>query len=297
MAFEGFRTARLPGARPDVTLHARIGGEGPPVLLLHGYPETHLAWRHVAPVLAQRFTVVVPDLRGYGESSMPADDAGHTVYAKSAMAADMVAAMASLGHNRFHLAGHDRGARVAYRLALEHPQAVERLAVLEIVPTLMQWRAFDARGALAAYHWTFLAQPAPMPERLIAGDPAGYLGHTLKSWTACGTLTPFEDGALATYHAAFAPRIAAFCADYRAGATTDRAADEADLAAGRRITAPTLLIAGQRSFPARAGHGDPAKLWQDFAPQIEAATVPGGHFLMEEAPEPVTAALLRHFGG
>ena len=292
---DGFRTARLPGARPDVRLHARIGGEGPPLLLLHGYPQTHVAWRHVAPVLAQRFTVVVPDLRGYGGSDAPPDDAGHTVYAKSAMAADMVAAMASLGHARFALAGHDRGGRVAYRLALEHPQAVSALALLEIVPTVEHWRAFDAGLAMKSYHWTFLAQPAPMPERLIAADPVAYLDHTLASWTRCRTLAPFEDGALAAYRAAFGPRVAAFCADYRAGATTDRAADEADEAAGRSITAPALLIAGARGFPAATG--DPAARWQRLAPGLRGMTVDCGHFPLEETPGPVAAALLDHFGG
>ena len=294
-AFAGFRTVRLPGARADVTLHARIGGEGPPVLLLHGYPQTHLAWRHVAPRLAARFTVVVPDLRGYGASSAPADDAGHTVYAKSAMAADMVAAMASLGFARFALAGHDRGGRVAYRLALEHAEAVTALALLEIVPTAEHWRAFDAAMALKSYHWAFLAQPAPMPERLIGADPAFYLDYTLASWTRCKTLAPFADGALEAYRAAFAPRVAAFCADYRAGATTDRAADEADLAAGRSIAAPALLIAGEHGFPAATG--DPAARWQGLAPGLTAVTVACGHFPAEEAPEPVAAALMKHFGG
>lgn len=293
--FDGFRTARLPGARADVNLHARIGGGGPPVLLLHGYPQTHVAWRHVAPVLAQRFTVVVPDLRGYGASRAPTDDSAHTVYAKSAMAADMVAAMASLGHARFAVAGHDRGGRVAYRLALEHAETVTALALLEIVPTVEQWRAFDAALAMKAYHWTFLAQPAPMPERLIAADPVAYLDHTLASWTRCRTLAPFEGAALAAYRAAFAPRIAAFCADYRAGATTDRAADEADEAAGHTIAAPALLIAGARGFPAATG--DPAARWQRLAPGLHAITVDCGHFPAEESPGPVTAALLDHFGG
>jgi haloacetate dehalogenase len=293
--FAGFRTVRLPGARPDVTLNARIGGEGPPVLLLHGYPQTHVAWRHVAPLLADRFTVVVPDLRGYGASDAPPDDAGHTVYAKAAMAADMVAAMAALGFARFALAGHDRGGRVAVRLALEHADAVAAVAFLEIVPTVEHWRAFDAAMALKSYHWTFLAQPAPMPERLIAADPVYYLEHTLASWTRCGTLAPFEDGALEAYRAAFAPRVAAFCADYRAGATTDRAADEADLAAGRTIAAPALLIAGDRSFAAATG--DPTARWRGLAPAITAVSVLCGHFPAEETPGPVAAALAAHFGG
>jgi haloacetate dehalogenase len=290
----GFRALRLPGARPDVEIFARTGGEGPPLLLLHGYPQTHLAWRLVAPLLAERFSVVAADLRGYGESAAPPDE-GET-YSKRAMGADMVAAMAALGFGRFHVAGHDRGGRVAYRLALDMPQVVDRLAVLEIAPTLAMWEAFDARLAHRAYHWTFLAQPAPFPERLIGGDPLFHLEWTLRSWTKAKTLDCFE-GALEGYRASFSqpPRIAAFCADYRAGFGADRAADEADLAAGRTIAAPTLLVAGAGGFPAATG--DPAAHWRRFAPDVRAVMVECGHFPMEEAPEATAAALTAHFAG
>ena len=294
--FEGFAEARLPGARPDVEIFARIGGEGPPLLLLHGYPQTHVAWRLVAPVLAQRFRVVVADLRGYGLSAAPADDAQHTVYAKRAMAEDMQRAMASLGFDRFAVAGHDRGGRVAYRLALDAPETVERLAVLEIAPTLQMWRAFDADMAMRAYHWTFLAQPAPVPERMIMAQPEAYLDHTLRSWTLDGTLRPFEDdGALDHYRAAFgvARRIAAFCADYRAGAGLDLSLDASDLQEGATILCPTLLICGRRGFPAQAGA--PEDLWSPFAPDFRAEFVECGHFPMEEAPVETAAALLRFF--
>jgi haloacetate dehalogenase len=291
----GFRTLRLPGARADVAIHARVGGDGAPLLLLHGYPQTHEAWRLVAPRLTDRFTVVAADLRGYGDSSAPADDPAHDTYSKRAMGADMVAAMAALGFPRFHVAGHDRGGRVAYRLALDRPEVVERLAVLEIAPTVAMWEAFDARLAHRAYHWTFLAQPAPLPERLIGGDPTFHLEHTLRGWTKAKALEVFG-AALPRYRAAFAQpaRIAAFCADYRAGFGPDRAADEADRAAGRAIAAPTLLVAGTGGFPAATG--DPAAHWRAFAPDLTVATVDCGHFPMEEDPDATTAALRAHFG-
>jgi haloacetate dehalogenase len=285
----GFRETRLPG--DGAAILAAVGGEGPPLLLLHGFPQTHDAWRHVAPRLARRFTVVAADLRGYGASGAPPDDAAHTVYSKRAMARDMVAAMGALGFERFAVAGHDRGGRVAYRMALDAPERVSRLAVLEIAPTAHYWRAFGPEMALKAWHWTFLAQPAPLPERMIGAAPGPFLEALLARWSKDGSTRAFEDGALRAYHAAFAQpgRIAAFCADYRAGATTDRAQDEADLAAGRRIAAPTLLICGTRGFPAASG--DPAAHWRDFCDDLWVATVDCGHFPAEEAPDETAAAL------
>ncbi len=290
--FPGFREVRLPGAGAEI--HAVVGGEGPPLLLLHGFPQTHVAWRHVAPVLARRFTVVAADLRGYGASGAPPDDAAHETYAKRAMAADMIAAMGALGFARFAVAGHDRGGRVAYRMALDHPGVVDRLAVLEIAPTAHYWRAFATMG-VKAYHWAFLAQPAPLPEHLIGGDPGFYLEWTLRSWTRDRSLVPFEDGALDAYRAALTPtdRVAAYCADYRAGAGPDRAHDEADLAAGRTIACPVLLLCGARGFPAASG--DPAAHWRELAPDLRAVTVDCGHFPAEEDPEATTAALQSFF--
>lgn len=290
---KGFETRRLPGARADVEIAASIGGEGPPVLLLHGFPQTRVAWRRVAPALAKRFTVVCADLRGYGESDAPQDEGG--TYAKREMARDMRAAMRALGHERFAVAGHDRGGRVAYRLALDAPEAVERLALVEIVSTADQWRAFDAAMAMAAWHWPFLAQPAPFPEQAVGAAPDLWLERWLSGWSKAGDLSAFAD-AMDGYRAAFAQpaRIAAFCADYRAGAGADREADEADLEDGRRIAAPTLLIAGERGFPARAGRGDPAAPWRVWASDLRAVTVDAGHFPAEEAPE-ATAAALRDF--
>lgn len=288
MSFAGFREARLPGARPDVEIFARIGGEGPPLLLLHGYPQTHLTWRKVAPLLAGRFTVICADLRGYGASSAPADDAEHVTYSKREMARDMAAAMASLGHERFRVAGHDRGARAAYRMALDLPERVARMAAVEIAPTYAYWREFDADAALKLWHWTFLAQPAPLPETMLGGDPRAVLAHFLSRWSRSGTLDHVSD-ALDAYADAFAARLPFSCADYRAGATIDRALDEADVDAGRTIAAPSLLIAGAHGFPARLG--DPAALWRDLAPNIAVAPVESGHFAPEEAPDAVAAAL------
>ncbi|MFN3614536.1 MAG: alpha/beta fold hydrolase [Rubrimonas sp.] len=296
-AFKGFRDMRLQGA--GAAIFARVGGEGPPLLLLHGFPQTHFAWRHVAARLAKDFTLVCADLRGYGASGAPPDDAAHTAYSKRVMAADMIAAMDQLGFRRFHVAGHDRGGRVAYRMALDAPEAVDRLAVLEIAPTAHYWRAFGPDMAMKAWHWTFLAQPAPLPERLISANPGFFIDSLHAAWARDGNLRPFEDGAFAAYHAALtAPgRIAAYCADYRAGATTDRAMDEADLAAGRRIAAPTLVIAGTRGFPAVATGGDPAKPWRDFCDDLRAVTVDCGHFPAEEAPDATAAALRDFFRG
>jgi haloacetate dehalogenase len=279
----------------DVALHARIGGAGAPLVLLHGYPENGAMWRHVAPGLAERFTVVVPDLRGYGQSSVPAsrDGAG---YAKRVMARDVVALMRALGHERFRVAGHDRGARVGYRLALDHPERVERLAVLDITPTADMWRGMDAARAMKVYHWMFLAQPEPLPETLISRAPSEYIDHTLASWTADKSLTSFGDSALASYRAAVADaaRVHAMCEDYRAGATIDVEDDETDFATGRRIAAPLLALWGEAGIPAAGAN--PLDIWRRWASDARGAGLPGGHFLPEEAPEATLTALLDFFG-
>ena len=190
--FPGFAAARVAGD-DDCEIFLRTGGAGPPLLLLHGYPQTHVCWHRIAPDLARRFTLVIPDLRGYGASSAPEPDAAHLVYSKRAMARDMVAVMAGLGHARFAVMGHDRGARVAYRLALDTPAAVTALAPLDILPTAEVWARLTAESAIGSYHWQFLAQPAPLPETLIGGDPAYYVRHTLASWTRPRDLSPFDD--------------------------------------------------------------------------------------------------------
>lgn len=279
----------------EVTLSVHIGGEGPPLILLHGFPQTHMTWAPIAPALAQHFRVIVPDLRGYGASDAPPDDATHTTYSKRRMAADIVALMAALGIERAAVLGHDRGARVAYRLALDHPGRVSRLGIVEIVPTGDFWAAWSADLALKAYHWTFLAQPAPFPERLIGADPVAFLDHTLASWTLDGTLSAFAPAALESYRAQIRDpaRVAAMCADYRAGATTDRALDQADRAAGRRIAAPLRFLWAEGGFPAQTG--DPAGLWRAWADEVTDAACVSGHFAMEENPGAVLDTFLPFF--
>ena len=242
-------------------LFARSQGSGPPLVLIHGFPQTHAEWHRLAPALARRFTVVALDLRGYGWSSAPRSTGG-ALYSKRVMATDVVAAMAALGHVRFRVVGHDRGARVAYRLALDHPGVVERLAVLDIVPTADMWRGMDAARAMQTYHWMFLAQPEPLPETLIGKAPIDYLDHTLASWTKTRDLKSFDPRALAAYRASFnePSRIHAACEDYRAGATIDRAHDEATVRPAASSAAPCSRC------------GAPSA----FRPQARARSTPGG---------------------
>ena len=280
-----------------VRLSVHQGGSGPPLILLHGFPQNHMAWAEMAPELAQHFHCIIPDLRGYGDSDTPADDADHHVYAKREMAQDIIGLMDFLGLERAHVLGHDRGARVAYRLALDHRERVDRLGLIEIVPTGDFWRAWDAELGLKAYHWTFLAQAAPLPERMIAADGPGFVDWTLASWTHCRSLAPFSEAALESYRAQGADpaRVAAMCADYRAGATIDRALDEADRLAGNKITAPVHFVWASAGFPARTG--DPQAIWQTWCDrQVTGSEIHGtGHFAMEEVPEAVLAAVLPHF--
>jgi haloacetate dehalogenase len=286
--FPGFRTERVGAAETEI--HARVGGAGPPVLLLHGYPQTHACWHRVAPLLARRFTVVCPDLRGYGESGRPPSDAGHAAYAKRAMARDQLEAMARLGFDRFAVVGHDRGARVAYRMALDHPERVTRLAVLDIVPTVETWARMDHRAALDSYHWLFLAQPFDLPERLIGADPDYFLRWTLASWAEPGAA--FDPRALAAYGRAFRDPavIHATCEDYRAGATVDLEADAADRGR-RRIACPVLALWGAARPQARPW--DPLAIWREWAVDVQGEPLRCGHFLPEEAPADVGAALDR----
>jgi haloacetate dehalogenase len=281
----------------DGKLFARSGGSGPPLLLIHGFPQTHVMWHEVARDLAAHFTLVIPDLPGYGWSVAPKAGPDQAPYDKRSMARLLVAAMEDLGHVRFRVVGHDRGGRVAYRLALDHPGRVEKLATLDIVPTGEMWAGMNAAMALKTYHWAFLAQPAPMPEQLIGGDPIGWLDWTLASWTGTKNLKPFDNRALAHYRAAFnePSRIAAMCADYRAGATIDRAHDDADKAAGKRIDGPMLAIFGDAGIPANGG--PPMSAWSAFAPQATGAMVASGHFMAEENPAGTLALLLPFLRG
>lgn len=293
--FAGFEELRLPTPRGPV--HARVGGAGPPLLLLHGYPETHLMWHAVAPTLAARFTVVAMDLPGYGRSFRPPVTTDHVGHSKRAWAGDVIAAMTALGHDEpFAVAGHDRGGRVAYRMALDHPELVTRAAVLDVVPTGEVWRRADATLALAYWHWAFLAQPAPLPERMIGGDPDGF-------WIAAGRMglkagdARYPDEVLNAYRAqlddpAF---VTAMCEDYRAGATIDREHDDADRAAGRTIACPLrVLWAGDGALP--RCYADPLEPWRAYAPHaVGRAIESASHFLVEDAPDEVAADLLAFF--
>lgn len=272
-------------------IFARVGGSGPPLLLLHGFPQTHVEWHRVAPGLAKKFTVVAPDLRGYGWSSAPRSEGG-ALYAKRKMAEDAVKVMEALGFVQFALVGHDRGGRVGYRLALDHPGRLTKLAVIDIVPTLDVWRGMDAARAMKMYHWLFLAQPAPVPENLIAPAPLDWLDHTLASWTADKSLHRFDARAMAHYRASFSDpsRIHAACEDYRAGATIDRDLDAADHAAGRKIQPPLLVLWGNHGFPAQGA--SPLDVWRQWAKDARGQAIECGHFPPEEAPEETLAALL-----
>lgn len=274
-------------------IYLRHGGTGPPLLLLHGFPQTHHAWHAVAPTLARHFTLVIPDLRGYGQSTGPAPDPDHVHYAKRTMAADMVAVMERLGYPRFRLAGHDRGARVGYRLALDHPDRVLRLAVLDIVPTLDVWEALRMSSALNSYHWVFLAQPAPLPERLIGSDPAFYVRHLIERWA--GRPDALDREAVARYVDAFANPdvIAAACEDYRAGAGVDVEHDRLDREAGRRIDCPTLLVWATRYLSSKVRA--PLDTWRNWANEVSEVALDCGHFVAEEKAKQCAAALTRFF--
>jgi haloacetate dehalogenase len=288
--FPGFAARRLPGE--GVEIFCRIGGEGPPLLLLHGYPQTHAMWHGIAGRLAEHFTVVAADLRGYGQSDAPAGDEGHHLYSKRVMARDMIAVMRALGHERFALVGHDRGGRVGYRLALDHPERLTGLAVLDILPTYDYWRNMDWRYAMAIYHWTFLAQPRPLPERLIAGAPEFYLDHTLASWTASKDLSAFHPAARADYLASFSQpeRQHAACEDYRAGATVDMVLDTSDRESGHRIFCPVLALFGAAGLAGKTAL--PLNTWSDWCDNVSAAGVEAGHFLVEENPQGTLEVLL-----
>ncbi len=292
--FDGFATRELPTDRGPV--HARVGGEGPPLLLLHGYPQTHLMWHAVAPRLAERFTVVATDLAGYGDSfrPVPADD--HRPHSKRALALDQLQAMASLGHERFAIAGHDRGGRVAYRMALDHPDRVSALAVLDIVPTADVWARADAKLAVGYWHWGFLAQPAPLPERLIAGDPDAYFDHHLRPIGLGADPRRYPQPVLDAYRRQLSDpsAVEAICEDYRAGATVDRELDEADR--GRQIGCPVLCLWGRRGA-LEAFYGDVLEVWRPWAPQVTGRGIDASHFLAEDAPDETAGELEAFFTG
>jgi haloacetate dehalogenase len=264
-----------------------VAGSGPPVLLLHGYPQTHVMWHAVAPALAADHTVVLTDLRGYGDSDKPPAGADHVGYAKRTMAADQVGVMAALGFDRFALVGHDRGARVAHRLALDHPGRVERVAVLDIAPTHHMVTTTDLRMARAYFHWFFLAQAPDLPERMIGADPAGWLRNQFARVHPGSR--PLHPDAVAAYEAAFSDpaAIAASCEDYRAALTVDLADDEADR--DRRVVCPLLVIWGEHGFI--GARYQPVEVWRQYADNVEGTSVPTSHFVAEEDPEGTVSLL------
>lgn len=296
MPIEGFSQSFV--ETNGIRLSVHRAGQGAPLILFHGYPQNHMAWEKVAPGFAEDFDVIVPDLRGYGDSDAPDDNAETSVYSKREMARDIVGLMDALGIERAHVLGHDRGARVSYRLALDAPDRVDRLGIVEVVPTSDFWAAWGADLALKAYHWTFLAQPAPLPERMILADGAAYLDWTLSSWTKTRSLAPFSDQALASYRNQMSDpaRVAAMCGDYRAGAGIDRVLDVENQKAGRRIAAPLHFAWAEAGFPAKTG--DPLSVWRGWAATVTGTQIKNtGHFAMDEAPEAVISAFLPYFRG
>jgi len=285
--FEGFSRYRIPVNGIEINLV--LGGSGPPLLLLHGYPQTHVMWHKVAPALARDFTVVVPDLRGYGDSGKPPGDPRHEAYAKRTMAADMVAIMSRLGFESFSLAGHDRGARVSHRLSLDHVGRVKRVALLDIIPTRDVFRRVDKTLATSTFHWFFLIQP-DLPERLIAADPDFYIDWVLKKWS--GDAAAFTPEAMAEYKRCFRDpaTIHATCEDYRAGASIDLEHDEADLS--KNVACPLLVIWGQG--PATRWSSI-VETWKERAPLATGFPLSCGHFLPEEKPDETIKALRDFF--
>ncbi len=284
---EAFTQQRIPVGGAEINL--LTGGDGPPLLLIHGYPQTHAMWHRLAPELARHFTVICPDLRGYGDSSKPPGKPDHGNYSKREMARDLAEVMTALGFERFAVVGHDRGARVAHRLALDHPARIERACVMDIAPTLHMFDHTDQAFATGYYHWFFLIQPDGLPEHMIGADPGWFLREKLRRWSAPGA--HFDEAAVAEYVRCFSSPegVHASCEDYRAAASIDLEHDRADFGR-RRIACPLLVLWGERGFVSRSY--DVLTVWGEYADDVRGAPVPGGHFLPEESPDEVLRQLL-----
>ena len=292
---EGFAAAEVPTG--ETTIFTRSSGSGPPLLLLHGFPQTHVMWRGVAPRLAHSFTVVCADLRGYGQSGCPVSMPDHAPYAKRAMARDMVTIMERLGFPRFSVAGHDRGGRVAYRMALDHPARVDRLAVLDVVPTETVWDRADARFALGFWPWSLLAQPEPLPERILAAAPEAIVDDALGGWGSPSAAFPPEVRAAYVQALREPAHAHAICEEYRAAATVDREHDRTDRARGRRIVCPLLALWSARGaldtwYVEESG---PIALWRAWCDEVQGRPLDAGHFFPEEIPAETAEALNRFF--
>jgi haloacetate dehalogenase len=287
LVFDGFEEFDI--ATAGTTIHGRRGGAGPPVLLLHGIPETHQMWHRVAPTLAERFTVIATDLRGFGASGTPPSAPDHAPYSMRELARDQVEVARTLGHDRFAVVGHDRGARCAYRMALDHPDTVTRLAVLDIVPTGDAFRRADKDFSLGYWVWSFLAAPEPVPERLIAAAPDVFVNHMLDAWSDVPDAFPPE--LRAEYVARFRDpeTVHAICEEYRAAATLDYQHDEADRG-GRRIGCPVLAL--WSATGAVANWYQPLEIWRAWADDVRGGPLDAGHFLPEEAPDETSRQLV-----
>lgn len=290
--FTGFRSEQIEVG--EVTIHAVVGGHGPPLMLLHGYPQTHIMWHKIAEQLAVHFTVVAADLRGYGDSDKPPGRTDHSNYSKRVMAQDQVSVMQHFGFDQFLVAGHDRGGRVAHRMTLDHPERVSKLAVLDISPTRKMYEQTNREFAEAYYHWFFLIQSHPFPERLIEAQAEYYLLKKIGSGSA--GLSPFTEEALAEYKRCFTPEmIHASCEDYRAAASIDLEHDAEDIAQGRKIQCPLLVLWGQYGVVEHCF--SPVEDWSEVAVEVRGHALPGGHYLAEELPELVSDELISFLGG
>jgi len=293
MRFEDFEAIDLQAEETSIFL--RRYGSGPPLLLLHGFPETHLMWRGVAPLLVREFTVVCADLRGYGRSGCPDSRPDHAPYSKRAMAGDMMAIMARLGFPRFSVAGHDRGGRVACRMALDHPDRIDRLAVLDILPTETVWERADSRFALAFWPWSLLAQPEPLPERILVAAAGAIIDNALGTWGTPSNVFAPEIRAAYVQALQDSAHAHAICEEYRAAATIDREHDRADRVSGRRIACPLLALWSARGAlnSWNAEDSGPIALWEAWGDDVEGHPLDAGHFFPEEAPGPTADALNR----
>jgi haloacetate dehalogenase len=280
------------------SIFVRSYGSGPPILLLHGFPQTHLMWHSVAPLLARNFTVVCADLRGYGRSGCPPSAPDHAPYAKRAMAQDMLTVMEQLGHPHFSVAGHDRGGRVAYRMALDHPDRVDRLAVLDVLPTETAWERADARLTLAFWPWSLLAQPQPLPESILAAVPEAIVDNALGGWGSPPAVFPPEVRAAYVEALRDPDHSHAICEEYRAAATIDREHDRADRASERRIACPLLALWSAEGALDKwyAEEGGPIALWRAWGDDVRGRALDAGHFFPEAAAEQTADALNRFFG-
>ena len=274
----------------SIGLNVRLGGGGAPLLLLHGFPQTHAAWHKIAPELARHFTVVCPDLKGYGDSDAPAPTADAGNYSKRVMGEEMLALMTLLGYPRFPVVGHDRGARIAYRLALDHPEAVAKLGILDILPTSEYWDLADRKFAVNTFHWGLLARDGGLPERLIGHEPEFFQDYLVRLWA--GDYSALAPEALAEYRRCFKKpeNIAAACADYRAGYTIDDEQDRTDRTAGKKIVCPVLVLSGDQYLS--TGEDKAVDIWKRWATDVRGSVIQSGHFVAEEKPQDVLAALV-----